>query len=228
MNSLLLFRCLLFGAVALAFPAAAVAVFAFGCDRHAAADVLSVVYSFGIALGLSTAFWPLRCVSDWSAARRVESLVLIYLGMSYVTHLTWELGWLVAHAAITAHPEAPWAYAWWAYIDGGDARYAHPSVTLLAMEGLSVANGVIGTLALTTFLRSNRRSRVAVLVLAATAVVHLYSASLYYLTELLAGLPNVNTASFIGTYIKFGFANAPWVVVPWFVFAWARDKVASA
>jgi hypothetical protein len=64
-----------------------------------------------------------------------------------------------------------------------------------------------------------------VLVLAGTAVVHLYSASLYYLTEVLDGLPNVNTASFIGTYVKFWLANAPWIVVPWFVFGWAKSKV---
>jgi hypothetical protein len=224
-SSLLVSRCLLFGTVALAFPVAAIAVFGFGSDRHLTADALSVVYAFGIALGLSTAFWPLRSLRGWSAARRVESLVLVYLGMSYFTHLTWELGWLAAHDAIGAHPEAPWAYAWWAYIDGGDARYAHPTVTLLAMEGLSVANGLIGAVALTRFMRSQRTSRGAVLVLAGTAVVHLYSASLYYLTEVLDGLPNVNTASFIGTYVKFWLANAPWIVVPWFVFGWAKSKV---
>ena len=39
--------------------------------------------------------------------------------------------------------------------------------------------------------------------------------------EVLDGLPNVNTNSFVGTYIKFWLANAPWVVVPWFVFSWA-------
>jgi hypothetical protein len=60
-----------------------------------------------------------------------------------------------------------------------------------------------------------------VLVMAATAVVHLYSASLYYLTEIISGLTNVNTQSFVGLWIKFFFANLPWLVVPWCVFAWA-------
>ena len=54
----------------------------------------------------------------------------------------------------------------------------------------------------------------------ATAVVHLYSASLYFGGEILEGLPNVDTASFLDTWIKFGLANAPWLVFPWFVLYW--------
>lgn len=226
MNALLLSRMIFFGAVALSFPLAAVAVFGFGTDRHATADVLSVVYGFGIAIGLTTSFWPLECLRAWDRNRRLESLVLMFLGMSYFTHLSWELGWLLLHKTIAASPDAPWAYAWWAYIDGGDARYAHPSSTLLGMEILSITNGVVGATALTRFLRSGRTDRTAVLVMAGTAVVHLYSASLYYLSELLEGLPNVNTHSFVGLWIKFFFANLPWIVVPPCVFVWARNKLA--
>lgn len=225
MNALLAWRVALFGAVALSFPVAGFTVFEWGTDRHATANVLSVVYAFGIPLAVSTAYWPLRCLQSWSAAQRLESLVLLYLGMSYVTHLSWELGWLVLHHAIIAHPDAFWTYTWWAYIDGGDARYAHPSGTLLALETLSVTNGAVGMAALWRYLASGRRGKTAVLVMAATAVVHLYSASFYYIGEILDGLPNVNTESFIGTYIKFGLANTPWVVFPWFAFRWARNKM---
>ena len=58
-----------------------------------------------------------------------------------------------------------------------------------------------------------------------TAVVHLYSASLYYASELLTGLPNVGS-SFISVYVKFGLANSLWVVAPFFVFRWCADGVA--
>jgi hypothetical protein len=51
-------------------------------------------------------------------------------------------------------------------------------------------------------------------------VVHLYSASLYYGSEILAGFPNVDTRSFLDAWIKFGLANAPWVVFPWLVLYW--------
>jgi hypothetical protein len=228
MNTLLFTRVFFFGTVALSFPLAAVAVFGFGTDRHVTADVLSVIYGFGIAIGLTTSYWPLPCLREWDRPRRLESLVLMFLGMSYFTHLTWELGWLLLHDVIAVSPDAPWAYAWWAYIDGGDARYANPSSTLLGMEILSVCNGLVGATALVQYLKSGRTHRAAVLVMAATAVVHLYSASLYYLTELLEGLPNVNTESFVGLWIKFFFANLPWVVVPWCVLAWARGKLAQA
>jgi hypothetical protein len=61
MNALVFSRVLLFGGVALSFPLAAVAVFHFGTDRDATADVLSLVYALGIAVALTTSFWPLRC-----------------------------------------------------------------------------------------------------------------------------------------------------------------------
>jgi hypothetical protein len=218
MNALLASRISCFGAVALSFPVAAWLVFGLGWDRHEAANALAFAYAFGIPLALSTSFWPLAATRDWSQARRVESLALVFLGMSYFTHLSWELGWLVLHPWIAEAAESPWAYAWWAYIDGGDLRYARPDATLLGMETLSVINGAVGAGALALFLRSGRSHRGAALVLCGTAVVHLYSAALYYLTEILGGMPSVDTQSFVGTYIKFGLANLPWLVGPFFVF----------
>lgn len=216
-----------FGSVALAFPVSGVAVFAFGVDRQVAAGALSVVYSVGLALGLSTAFWPLPALRSWRAEQRVESFVVTFLAMSYLTHLTWELGWLAMHRAIAASPNAAWAYPWWAYIDGGDARYARCEPLLLAMESLSVTNGLVGSVALASWLRSGRKSRAAALAMTGTAVVHLYSASLYFLSELFAGLPSVDTTSFVAVWFKFVLANLTWVVAPFFVFVWARERLAS-
>lgn len=225
MSALLFSRVGLFGTVAFSFPVAAVLVFCFGFDRQGTASVLSLIYGVGIPLALSTAFWPLAETRGWSRGRRVESLALVFLGMSYATHLSWELGWLLLHEQLAAGAPEAWAYPWWAYIDGGDARYAHPTGTLLALETLSVINGLVGVSAMVAFLRSGRQQPQAIAVMAATAVVHLYSASFYYLSELLDGLPNVDTTSFIATYIKFGLANASWVVAPWFVFRWAWVKL---
>jgi hypothetical protein len=227
MNALLASRIACFGVVALAFPVAAFMVFGLGADRHETADALAFVYAFGIPLALSTSFWPLGATRHWSRARRVESLALVFLGMSYFTHLSWELGWLVLHPHIAEATDSPWAYAWWAYIDGGDLRYARPDATLLGMEALSVINGAVGAVALVVFLRSGRAHRGAALVLCGTAVVHLYSAALYYLTELLGGMPSVDTESFVGTYVKFGLANLPWVLGPLFVFRAATGWLAA-
>lgn len=221
-KDLLVLRALAFGSVALAFPVSGALVFAAGVDRHAAADGLAVVYGVGLVLAVFASLLPLPGLRGWTRTQRIESLALAFLGMSYVTHLTWELGWLLLRDAIAASPNAPWAYVWWAYIDGGDARYAARDPLLVAMETLSVCNGLAGAWALTRYLRSARRDRRAQLVMGATAVVHLYSASLYYASEVLTGLPNVDD-SFVALYVKFGLANSLWVVAPFFVFAWVLD-----
>lgn len=222
-RDLLVARVIVLAPVVLCFPVGAYAVFGAGADRDAAADGIAWVYSVGLFLSFTTSLWPLPSIRAWSAHRRARSASLLFLGMSYFTHLTWELGWLLLHPAIRGAREAAWAYPWWAYIDGGDARYATAPPELLGMEVLSVINGVVGVTALMALLK--RQNARAVLVLMATSVVHLYSASLYYLTEIVAGLPNVDTSSFTDTYIKFGLANAPWVVMPFVVMWWGSRAI---
>ena len=78
---------------------------------------------------------------------------------------------------------------------------------------------------LVLWLRSKGHDRRAVLLFMATAVVHLYSTSYYYLSEILAGLPSVDTSSFTGTWIKFGLANAPWLTMPWLVLWWGYGRL---
>jgi hypothetical protein len=128
--------------------------------------------------------------------------------------------WLLFHDSIQASRDSAWAYPWWAYIDGGDMRYAGSPPTLVMMEILSVTNGIIGAIGLTRWFRSGGTDAKAVLLCMATAVVHLYSTSLYYGSEILDGLPNVDTTSFLDTWIKFGLANASWLIFPWVVLYW--------
>jgi len=218
-------RGLTLGPVVLAFPVATAAVFAFGADRDGTADLLSVVYSFGLFSGFTTSLWPLPSLRGWSRFERIQSLAILFMIVSYVTHLSWELIWLVFHSAIQAARDAAWAYPWWAYIDGGDLRYAQATPTLVMMETLSVINGLVGVTGLYLWFRSGRTDRRGVLLCMATAVVHLYSASLYFGSEILDGLPNVDTSSFLDTWVKFGLANAPWIVFPWFVLYWGSRLV---
>ena len=219
-------RGLTLGPVVLAFPLATAAVFAFGADRNTTADLVAIVYSIGLFAAFTTSFWPLPGLRGWSRGERIASAALLFMVVSYATHLSWELVWLLLHDAIRSARDAAWAYPWWAYIDGGDLRYAQASPTLLTMEALSVSNGLLGASGLVLWLRSRgtdpagRSARLGVLLCMATAVVHLYSTTLYFGSELLAGLPNVDTSSFIDTALKFGLANAPWLVFPWCVLRW--------
>ena len=215
--------------VVAAFPLGTLAVFRWGLDRKAIADAIAWTYSLGLFAAFTSAFWPLADLRGWSLERRARSAALLFLVVSYVTHLSWELGWLLLRDDIAAARDAPWAYPWWAYIDGGDARYATAPASLVAIELLSVTNGLIGTIGLVSWWRSAGRDRRAVFLFMATAVVHLYSTSFYYLSELVAGLPNVDTHSFTGLWIKFGLANAPWLTMPWVVLWWGmRETRGSA
>ena len=218
-------RALTLGPVALAFPVATWLVFGLGTDRKETADVLALIYSFGLVLGFSTSLWPLPSLRRWTLTDRVQSLCLLFIIVSSITHLSWELVWLIAHDAIAAARDAAWAYPWWAYIDGGDMRYAEATPTLLMMEVLSVTNGAIGATGLFLWYQSKGRDVRAILLFMAMAVVHLYSTSLYYGGEIIAGLPNVDTTNFLDTWIKFGLANVSWLAFPPFVLAWSAGRI---
>src|SRR5690606_21563201 len=120
-------------------------------------------YSVGLFLAFSTAAWPLPSLASWSGLRRAQSAALLFLIVSYATHLSWELGWLLFHERIAEARDAAWAYGWWAYIDGGDARYATAPAGLLAIEVLSVINGAVGVAALARYRRSEGRDPRAIL-----------------------------------------------------------------
>ncbi|MGH0032797.1 MAG: hypothetical protein ACQGVC_23635 [Myxococcota bacterium] len=215
-------RVLTLAPVLLAFPLGIAAVFAFGAERDATADRIAWAYSVGLFTSFSTAFWPLPGLRGWSFERRVLSAAFLFMVVSYATHLSWELGWLLLHERMAALRDTPWAYVWWAYIDGGDLRYATAPTELVTIEVLSVLNGLVGTSGVVLWVRSKGRDERAVLLFMATAVVHLYSTSYYFLSEILPGLPNVDTSSFTDTYIKFGLANAPWITMPWLVLWWGQ------
>jgi hypothetical protein len=221
-RDLVLARVLTLAPVLLAFPVGIVAVFYAGADRNATADHIAWAYSVGLFSAFSTAFWPLPGLRGWTFERRALSAAFLFMVVSFGTHLSWELGWLLLHERMPQLKDVPWAYVWWAYIDGGDLRYATAPTELLAIELLSVFNGILGVTAIVLWVRSKGRDERAVLLFMVTAVVHLYSTSYYFLSEIIPGLPNVDTSSFTDTYIKFGLANAPWLTMPWLVLWWGQ------
>ncbi len=46
-------------------------------------------------------------------------MIFLWFWITYITHVTWELLWLLLHDEIAAARNSAWAYVWWAYIDGG-------------------------------------------------------------------------------------------------------------
>ncbi len=209
--------------VILSLPAGAVAVHGFDADREVTADTVSTIFFLALVLLLSTPWWPLASRRSVPRFGRVQSMCFLWFGVTFTTHVTWELFWLLLHDPIVSSPDAPWAYLWWMYIDGGDGRYATSDPTLISQEILSVLNGIVGFTGLALWWRSKGRSVTAVLLLMATAVVHLYSAALYFGSEALDGYPNVDTGSFVDFWIKFWLLNGLWLVMPWVVLWWGRQ-----
>lgn len=206
--------------VAVSLPAGAIARFGFDTDRGYTADVVGVVFFGAIVVFLATPWLPIGSGRVRTTFERIQSTCFLWFGLTFTIHVTWELAWLVLHDSIVSSPDAPWAYAWWMYIDGGDARYAGDDATLVTQEILSVINGVVGFTGLALWWRSKGRNPTAVLLLLATAVVHLYSAWVYFGSEALDGYPNVDTGSVADFWIKFWLLNGLWVVVPWLVLYW--------
>ncbi len=213
--------------IALSLPTGAVAVFGFDAPRGPTADTIGTLFFFAFVLLLSTPWWPLRANLARTRFERVQSMCFLWFGLTFTTHVTWELFWLLLHDPIIHSPDAPWAYLWWMYIDGGDARYAGSDPTLITMEILSVLNGVIGFTGLALWWRSKGRSSAATLLLMATAVVHLYSTAVYFGSELFDGFPNVDTTSIADFWIKFWLLNGLWLVMPWVVLGWGARTLRS-
>lgn len=221
----LLFIGTLVAVMVLSLPLAGVAVFAGGADRNLAGDAVAVAFAAALVALLTSGWWPRSEAPHRGRDQKLESTVVVWLLTTYSIHLTWELGWVLAREAIQTAPDAIWSYPWWAYIDGGDARYASSDPGFLLIEMLSVANGFAGMLALGRWRAVGRPTAGVLVTLVASAAVHLYSAAFYLFGEAMAGYPNVDTDSPIDFVIKFWALNGIWLVMPWLVIAWATRQL---
>ena len=208
--------------LALSLPAAALAVFALDSDRNMTGDAVTVVFLGAFVSLLSTPWWPATGQRGRPHFESLQGMVMIWFGITFTTHLTWELAWVLLHDPILASPDAIWSYPWWAYIDGGDARYASDSSQLITLESVTAIVGVLGFSALWLRHRSDGQNPTATLMLMATAVAHIYGTILYFGSEALDGFPNVDTTSFVDCVLKFWILNGIWLVMPWAVLYWGR------
>jgi len=212
----------LIASLALSLPAAALTVFAFDADRGVTGDAVTVVFLIVFASLLSTPWWPTAEQRGRPRFETLQGMVMIWFGITFTTHLSWELAWVLLRKRIIASPDAIWAYPWWAYIDGGDARYASDSGQLITLESLTALVGALGFSALWLRHRSNGQNPMATLMLMATAVAHLYGTCMYFGSETLDGFPNVDTTSFVDYVLKFWVLNGIWLVMPWAVLYWGK------
>jgi hypothetical protein len=214
-----------FGSLVVAFPLYTFLVFGAGADRATMADALAVQATLAYFLGIFAAVLPLRSLRSWSRYQRLQAVVLPFVICSYATHLTWELGWLILHRPIAGARDSAWAYAWWAYIDGGDTRYLNPDPHFLMIEVLSVVNGCVGVAGLVLLTRSHFADHRGTLLVMSTAVTHTVLTWYYYGSEILGGFPSVDTSSALDLGVKFLLLNSPWLIAPWLVLGWGLQTL---
>jgi len=222
MSWIRLVQALLIASLALSLPVAALTVFAFDADRGVTGDTATVVFLVVFAGLLSTPWWPTAEQRNRPRFESLQGMVMIWFGITFTTHLTWELAWVLLRERIIAAPDEIWSYPWWAYIDGGDARYASDSGQLITLESLTALVGVLGFSALWLRHRSSGQNPTATLMLMATAVAHIYGTSMYFGSETLDGFPNVDTTSFVDCVLKFWILNGIWLAMPWAVLYWGK------
>lgn len=214
-----------FGSLVVAFPLYVYLVFSTNADRETMANAMAVQVTIGFFLGIFAAQLPIPSLRSWTRYQRLQATVLPFVICSYLTHLSWELGWLILHKPIANAQESPWAYAWWNYIDGGDLRYLNPDAHFLMMEVLSVINGCIGITGLLLLKRSKFQDYRGTLLVMSTAITHTVLTWYYYGSEIIGGLESTNTSSFMDFGVRFILLNAPWLIAPWFVLAWAHQTL---
>lgn len=209
-----------FGSLILGFPVYTFLTFQAGFDRTTMANALSVQATVAYFVGIFAALLPLRALRSWTRYQRLQATVLAFTLCSYLTHLSWELGWLILHGPIAQARDSAWAYPWWAYIDGGDLRYLNPEPHFLMIEVLSIINGSIGLTGLFLLWRSKFADYRGTLLVMSTAVTHTVLTWYYYGSEILGGFDSVNTSSFLDLGVKFILLNSPWLIAPWLVLVW--------
>jgi hypothetical protein len=214
-----------FGSLALGFPLYSYLAFNSDIERALIADAMVVQATAAYFLGIFAAFLPIPSLRSWTRFQRLQGVVLAFVIASYVTHLTWELGWLLLHEAIPAARDAAWAYPWWNYIDGGDLRYLHAEPSFMMIEVLSVINACVGVTGLVLLFRSKFGDYRGTLLVMSTAVTHTVLTWYYYGTEILSGFASVNTSSFMDFGVKFVLLNSPWLIGPWLVLAWGYQML---
>lgn len=206
------------------FPVAMAAVFAFDGDRRFWADFLAVGYLIGV-YGIVKAPWlPWSGMKNRSAMDKLETTVTMWWWIVYIVAVTWELPYLLFTDIIRNAPDAWWAYTWWAYIDGGDFRYAGYDPTIVTLEWFTVLHGIGGLVALRFWYASGRSSVGALLYLMLSAAWHFNQTMQYYVVEAIQGFPSVGKTAF-DLYGRFILVNSPWVIMPVAVWIFGVQKI---
>ena len=156
-------------------------------------------------------------------SRISRRLIIVWSFISGLIHLVWEGTWSVAAPYLQAHAaQHDWRLYW--TLDGGaDFRYVHADPFVRMLELLT--GTVVAALNLFAAYGLWKRRRVprAMMALFIASVMEVDGTLLYFGSELLNGWRNVDTTSFVHTWLMFFGLNALWLVFPgWCIYELVR------
>ena len=158
---------------------------------------------------------------------KLRRAVIIWSLVSGVVHFTWELSWCI----VSRHLASPAAlHGWrriWSLYGVADRRYLNADSFILILEVVTATVG--GALNFyVVFQARRRRLQQATIALLIVSVMEVYGTLMYLGSEVFTRFANVNTASFVDTWLKFFGMNLLWVIFPGiFIYESVRYLVAG-
>lgn len=206
-------------------PAGIFYVYGLGGDRANAAYGSFWAFDFAMYGLLFTPWLPLASLKNFSNYERLSLMVQAWVITYAMIALTFEIPWLLLHEQMAAAPEALWTFFWMMYVEGGDTRYADPSLEILYAEFLACANAAIASVAIYKWFKSGRSNVNAVLLLMFCACMHIPPTIFYYTNEIVSGFPHVDTEVVSNWLAKFIISNSCWLWMPFVVLYWGKETL---
>jgi hypothetical protein len=221
-KALILFYVAILGMVA---PASMIYVFMLGGDRVETAYMSFWAFDFAMYGMLLTPWLPLPSLKNHTSYDKLSLMVQIWVITYCVIALTFEIPWLLLYEEIAKAPNEMWSYTWMQYVDGGDKRYANPTVEVLFAETWACINAFIASIALFNWYKSGKTSAGSIYALMFCAGMHISPTAFYYVHEIAMGFPNVDTTAAGNFWAKFIISNSCWFWMPFVTFVWCTKTL---
>ncbi|HEX3855566.1 MAG TPA: emopamil-binding family protein [Polyangiaceae bacterium] len=152
-------------------------------------------------------------------SNRHRRIVIAWSIFSAFIHIFWEGAWSIAAPYLqTPAARHDWRLYWTLY-GAADSRYLHADPFIRILE-LVTGTVVAGLNVWAAYQVWRRRKPISVMkALLIVSVMEVYGTVLYFGSEMMNGWANVDTKSFVHTWVMFFGLNALWLVFPgWCVY----------
>lgn len=142
----------------------------------------------------------------------LKQICVLWLWISGLTHVTWELSWCLAHPYLHGvGPADSWAWFWWIY-GVADHRFLASDSFVVAREWMAAAvEGPLNFYIL--YLLWKGRTLPATVGLFIVSTMELTGTTLYFAVEALNGFAHVD-GGLVNFWVKFVLLTLLWIVFP--------------